>query len=311
MSQPRPTLSALWRLARPRGMVLVLSMPTLGYGFGHWEWALPLQQPDRYLVLLAGWWLLSAGTLWLNAAFDGDEGDVLMGSPGRREQAPRALWSIGIAALAASVVVSCGAGAAVAALDALCALLAVAYSHPRTAWKAHPTLGPLVNIAGYGLLSPAAGFVLTGVEPTVRTLFAAVLVASWVGATYFGAQAFQADDDSRRGYRTLVVTHGPRITVLTARALYAFSILGFLVGALYGFFPRPAVLVLFPWLWLDHHLARWASGARGGISAARVMLQRATVLGASLLALVTADHLWHFVHHAPPAGLGTRWRPNL
>jgi drug/metabolite transporter (DMT)-like permease len=34
-----------------------------------------------------------------------------------------------------------------------CVALAELYSHPKTAWKAHPWLGPLVNVIGYGLLT--------------------------------------------------------------------------------------------------------------------------------------------------------------
>jgi 4-hydroxybenzoate polyprenyltransferase len=303
------TWLGLWRLARPRGMALVLSMPALGYGFGHWEWALPLQQPDKFGWLLAGWWFLSAGTLWLNAAFDQDDGDVLMGAPGDRQPAPSSLWGWGLGALCVAVALSALASPVSMLLCALCAGLAVGYSHPRLAWKAHPLLGPLVNIAGYGVLSPLAGFLLVEGEPTVRTTLSAALVASWVGGTYFGAQGFQHDEDARRGYRTLVVTHGPRVTILTARALYGASIGGFVALAAWGMYPRVGILVLLPWLWLDRHMADWAAGRSEGFVAARGMLQRATWLGVSLMVLVTTHHLWQLVHRGLPAGLGTAWRP--
>ena len=76
VAQPRPDLKTLWKLARPGGMLLVLALPFTGYGFAHWEWALLLHHPERLALLLASWWCLSAGTLWLNAALDRDVGEV-------------------------------------------------------------------------------------------------------------------------------------------------------------------------------------------------------------------------------------------
>jgi hypothetical protein len=106
-----------------------------------------------------------------------------------------------------------------------------------------------------------------------------------------------------------VVTHGPRITILAVRALYGASIVGFAALAAWGMYPRVAIFVLLPWLWLDRHLADWAAARSEGIAAARGMLRRATWVGVSLMVLVTAHHLWQFAQRGPPAGLGTEWQP--
>lgn len=299
----------LWRLARPRGMVLVLALPAFGYGFAHWEGALPLRNAAGFLTVLGSWWFLSAGTLWLNAAFDRDDGEVLMGSPNPPVEVPPSIWGWGYLALVLAVGLGVLAGTVPGLCVAVCAALAVAYSHPRTAWKAHPVLGPLVNVVGYGLLSPIAGFVLVDVAPTVRTVAAQILVLGWIAATYFGAQAFQQREDTLRGYRTLVVTHGPRATLALTRALYGFAIGGLVFGGIAGWFPRSVISALLPWWLLDRHLAAWAAHPGRGVVAARGMLHRATFLAVWVMGAVTVEHLWRFSEGLPLAGTGTAWQP--
>lgn len=303
------TMAALWQLARPRGMLLVLGLPAVGYGFGHWEGALANRDPTGFLAVLAAWWLLSAGTLWLNASLDRDKGEVLMATPGASVQVPDGIWAWGCAALVGAVGLGLLAGPVPAACVAICAALAVGYSHPRTAWKAHPVLGPIVNVLGYGLLSPVAGFVLVGVAPTLRTVVAEGLVLAWVAATYLGAQAFQEREDQIRGYRTLVATHGPAFTVRAARLLYGLAIGGLMLGGIVGWFPRLVVTVALPGWWLDRHLAAWAADPSRGASAGREMLRRGSLLAAWVLGAVIVEHLWRFGQGLPVAGLGTSWQP--
>jgi 4-hydroxybenzoate polyprenyltransferase len=187
------------------------------------------------------------------------------------------------------------------------ALLAVLYSHPRTAWKGHPVLGPLTNVVGYGLLSPIAGWSIVGVEATPRTAAALLLVGAWIGATYCGAQAFQGDEDRRRGYRTLVVSHGPAVVVRVTRALYAAAFLGGALLAAVGVFPRAVLLGLPAWALLDRHLASWAREPAPSAAGGRRMLRLATALATTVLVAVTVEHVWNVVHGHPPAGLGTVW----
>ena len=298
----------LWRLARPRGMALVLALPAVRYGFAHWEGALPLRHPTAFAWVLAAWWCLSAGTLWLNAALDRDEGAVLMGSP-VVDAVPAGIRGWGLAAQTDAHRPGTGPAAIPSPTAAPSAALAVAYSDPRTAWKAHPVLGPLVNVVGYGLLSPVAGFATVGVAPTLRTWIAALLVLCWVGATYFGAQAFQQREDAERGYRTFVVTHGPRATLMLTRALYAAAILGLVAGSVAGLFPRILASALLPGIGLDRHLAAWQRSPDHGFVAARGMLRRGTFLALWVMGAATADHVFRIAEGLPLAGLGTAWQP--
>ncbi|MCA9571391.1 MAG: hypothetical protein KC656_26310, partial [Myxococcales bacterium] len=64
----------LWTLARPRLMPFVVGLVVLGYAWAHWDRALVVRGGRELLVVCVAWALLHAGTLWLNAALDRDEG---------------------------------------------------------------------------------------------------------------------------------------------------------------------------------------------------------------------------------------------
>jgi 4-hydroxybenzoate polyprenyltransferase len=199
---------ALWRLSRPRFALWVLWIPCIGYGFAHWDRALDWTRPAAFLVVLLAWSLLNAGALWLNAALDRDDAGALYA---RATPLPEHLRSYAYASLALATALAGLASVATGLCAAACALLAVLYSHPLTAWKGHAVLGPAVNALGYGILSGLAGWVLVGVSMNWRTAVTFALMTLWLVGATFAAQAFQQRDDAHHGYRTLVVTHGPRV----------------------------------------------------------------------------------------------------
>jgi 4-hydroxybenzoate polyprenyltransferase len=287
-------------------MPLVLALPAVGFGFGHWEHALSLRVPGALVVLLAAWWLLSAGALWLNAALDRDEGDVLMGQA-RPVPADISRWAY--VALASGVVLAATTGVVPGSCALACAVLAVAYSHPGFALKGHAVFGPVINVVGYGVLSPLAGWALVGGAPTPRTPVAFALLACWVAGTYVGAQAFQEDEDRRRGYHTFVATHGARAAVVAARLLFGAAFWGGVVAAAVGWFPRLLVAAVPSWWALDRHLALWARHPEWGAAGGRTMLRAGVALAVAVFAAVLAQHVWCVATGAPPAGLGTVWRP--
>ncbi len=309
-AQPaRADLRTLWRLARPAGMPLVLALPAVGFGFGHWEYGLDLRGSTQMAWVLLAWWFLSAGTLWLNAALDRDECEVLMGTGVVPVPGDIARWGAGALGVAGSVAWLGGPVAGSCGLA--CVVLAVAYSHPRVAWKGRPLLGPGVNLTGYGVLSPLAGWSVVGVEPTRRTWVAWGLVAIWVAATFFAAQAFQQREDRQRGYRTLVVTHGPAAALWAARVGYGTAVWGGLALAAVGWFPRALAIAVVPWWMLDRHLAGWlrTADAVDGVQRARGLLVRAIVVALAVILAAVAQHGWQCWVGLQPAGLGTAWSP--
>ena len=290
-------------LARPKLAPFVVALVALGYGWAHWDRGLTLRGlPDLGLVLVS-WLFLHAGTLWLNAGLDHDDGEVLFGEP---VAVPSGIRRGGALALTVAVGLSAMAGAIPGIACLICALLAVAYSHPRLAWKGRPWAGPLVNLVGYGLLSPLAGWALVEVDVDLRTLAVWPVAAVGVLGTYFLAQAFHGEEDGARGYRTLVVTHGPRFTLIVARLCIGAAWLGGMGLCAAGWLPRPCLLGAPLFLWVDNWLARWARLPDGGTGAwargATWRLFFAVCVGLLLAAAVYAHDNYE---GRPVAGLAT------
>jgi 1,4-dihydroxy-2-naphthoate octaprenyltransferase len=293
----------LLTLARPRLMPYALALPLLGFGWAHWDRALMLRGASELGWVLVGWLLLNSGTLWMNAAMDHDEGEVLMG---QAVAVPSFAGPAGLLAVIAAVVVCLPAGWVVTCACFVCAVMAVAYSHPSLAMKGHPVGGPVINWLGYGLLSPLAGWWVVGVAPNPRTLAVWGLGSLGVLGCYFAAQAFQQKEDGERGYRTLVVTHGPQFTVQAARTCIALGLFGSVVLCLAGWFPRICLVGIPLWWWIDLWFVKWAKEPNGGTELyARVLAKRMLITGLLAMALTFTEYVRASVAGEPVAGLGT------
>lgn len=281
----------------------VLLLVLAGYGFAHWDRALSLRGVSALPWVLAGWSLLHAGTLWLNAAVDRDEGEVLLG---RSVPVPKGVTAWGYGALVLAVLLAWVGTPLAGAACLVCAVLAVLYSHPKTLWKGHPVFGPLVNLLGYGLLTPMVGWVAVGVPLTARGAVAWGLGASGVLGCYFLAQAFQEEEDRARGYRTLVATHGPRTVLQASRLCLAVGLMGGMALSAWGWLPRACLLGLPFGIWVDLWMRRWASAPERGSEAwARVAAWRLMITGLVGLALAFGEYARESFAGEPVAGLGT------
>ena len=294
---------ALWILARPRLMPFVLLLPIVGFGWGHWDRALTLRGEAGLPWVLAAWLLLQAGTMWLNAALDLDSGEILMG---RAIAVPKATALCAYIALLLAVGCAFVGNVISGYACAICTILAILYSHPTTVWKGHPLLGPIVNGLGYGLLSTLAGWALVGVTPNPRTLAVWLCGGSGVLGCYFAVQAFQADEDRARGYRTLVATHGSTAVLLAARICIGLGELGGVVLAVIGWLPRVSLVALIFAVWVDRWLAAWAKQPNGGDERwARGLAMRLLVAALLGIGLAYVDYFVDIARDRPLAGLGT------
>lgn len=298
-----PDLIDLCHLARPRLLPFVLLLPVVGFGWAHWNRALDLRGGAELVWVLVGWTLLQAGTLWLNAALDRDQGEVLLGRP---VAVPGGIVPLGCLVLLLGVSLAFVGDRLAGCAAVTCSLLALLYSHRRTAWKGRPVLGPLVNGVGYGLLSPLAGWAVVQVVPDVRTILVWLLSGLAVLGCYFAAQAFQGDEDRARGYRTLVVTHGPRAALLAGRVCISVALLGGTTLAAIGFLPRLCLAAMPLAWWIDRWLRRWSAVAEGGNERwARGLALRMLAAGLVCVALAYVDYGVALVTGEPAAGLGT------
>jgi 4-hydroxybenzoate polyprenyltransferase len=297
------TAGALWALSRPRLWPYVMLLVFAGYGWGHWDRALSLKGWPDILWVFGAWTALNAGTLWINAALDRDEGEVLMGAS---VPVPPGIALYGYGALVLAVLLLLPVGGTALACVAASAVLAVLYSHPATVWKGHPIGGPFVNVVGYGLLSPLAGWSVVGVSTNPRTLVMWGLMGLAVLGTFLLAQAFQEEEDAERGYRTFVAVYGPRATLQAARACIAAGILGGMTLAAVGWIPRVCLLGLPLVLWLDSWLRTWADQPGGGGEQwARGAARRLLITTLVGFGLASAEYIRESYSGVPVAGLGT------
>jgi 4-hydroxybenzoate polyprenyltransferase len=212
------------------------------------------QRAGPALLGIAIWVLcLNAGTLALNTAHDRDQGDVayLRQPP----SAPSRLAVFGLGLMFAGLLGSLLLPPGYRIAYAICLVLSVLYSVPPVRLKGVPGADWIINMVGFGMLTPYAGWAATGLP--VGPVGALLLLAfcPLFAALYPLTQIYQFEEDARRGDRTLARTLGVRrsLTVALAAAFTAFTLFG--VAAVRAGWDSSEV-----WRWLPLGLAATAWG---------------------------------------------------
>lgn len=216
-------------------------------------WALPVK------ATLLGWLifvaLLNGGTLAINSAFDQDEGDIgYLKSP---PKPPRHLLSVSAAMLVAAAALGFLLPLPFALINLACVVMSVLYSVPPVRLKARAGWDLIINCLGFGLLTPLAGWALTGCPFPPAILLATGGFAFLFAALYPMTQIYQVAEDSQRGDRTLVIRLGvgSSLTLALLAALVAHGLFGWALLDL-GRNPLLLGLSLLAWLGL---LLPWRS----------------------------------------------------
>jgi lycopene elongase/hydratase (dihydrobisanhydrobacterioruberin-forming) len=174
------------------------------------------------LVLWVG--CLNGGTLALNSAFDRDEGDIayLRDPP----PPPRRLAAFSLGLMAAGQVAALALPTLFGALYAVCFVLSVLYSVPPFRLKAVAGADWLINMVGFGTLTPLAGWATTGRPVDGVTRLVLLGFCPLFAALYPLTQLYQLEEDARRGDRTLALMLGVRrsLGVALAAAGAAFAL---------------------------------------------------------------------------------------
>ena len=151
---------------------------------------------------------LNGGTLALNSAFDRDEGDVAYL---RRPPAPPrylAAFSLGLMALGQILAFRLAAPYPMA--YAVCFVLSMAYSMPPLRLKAVAGADWIINMWGFGTLTPFAGWTATGLPLDMARALVLLAFCPLFAALYPLTQLYQLEEDTRRGDRTLACVLGVR-----------------------------------------------------------------------------------------------------
>jgi 4-hydroxybenzoate polyprenyltransferase len=196
---------------------------------------------------------LNGGTLALNSAFDHDEGDI--GYLKRPPPAPRRLLAMSIVLLLLGQAVAFFLPLEFVWAYAACFLLSILYSVPPVRLKAVAGADWLINMWGFGTLTPYAGWAATGIPLTAHGLVLLLAFCPLFAALYPLTQLYQFDEDERRGDRTLALRLGMRrsLDLAIVMGLLAFGMIGW-AGALAG------------WGGRGHDLLRWTGVMGAGLA---------------------------------------------
>jgi len=214
----------------------------------HWAAAL------RALVI---WVLfLNGGTLAINSVFDRDEGDI--GYLNAPPPLPRYLLHFSLGLLIAGQLLAFTLPAGFQIAYAVCFVLSILYSVPPFRFKAVAGVDWVINMWGFGTLTPYAAWAATGRPLDAGHGIVLLAFCPLFAGLYPLTQLYQFDEDRRRGDRTLALILGMQrsLTVAAVSTLLAFAlftgatvILG--VGSKVLALALPLVLwlaVLVPWL---------------------------------------------------------------
>jgi 4-hydroxybenzoate polyprenyltransferase len=181
-----------------------------------WVLAMGFRWPDRLGWLgLAAWVVaLNGGTLAINSAFDRDEDDVAYLR--RPPAVPPGLAVLSILLMALGLALTWSAPAGYRWAYVLCVVLSILYSVPPFRLKAVGGADWIINIAGFGVISPYAGWALSGrpLDAAVSAIFLGF--GALFAAFYPLTQLYQIDVDRERGDQTLAIRLGVQRSLAVA-----------------------------------------------------------------------------------------------
>ena len=149
---------------------------------------------------------LNGGTLAINSAYDRDEGDVAyLRSP---PPPPRRLAGYSLGLMGLGQLVALALPVRFAAAYAVCFVLSVLYSVPPVRLKAVAGADWVINMWGFGTLTPYAGWAATGLPLDSARSLVLLAFCPLFAALYPLTQLYQIEEDTRRGDRTLAVVLG-------------------------------------------------------------------------------------------------------
>jgi 4-hydroxybenzoate polyprenyltransferase len=214
---------------------------------------------DALFALVIWVVFLNGGTLAINSVFDRDEGDI--GYLNTPPPLPRYLLHFSVALLAAGQLLAVLLPAGFQIAYAICFVLSILYSVPPFRFKAVAGVDWVINMWGFGTLTPYAAWAATGRPLDFGHGLVLLAFCPLFAGLYPLTQLYQFDEDRRRGDRTLALILGMRTSLLVAIAcvVLAFGLLGWAAVVLRA----PAVALAAPfavWLavllpWFARHAA--------------------------------------------------------
>ncbi len=243
------------------GYVLAVGWQGVGRGGG-------ASLPEGLWALLIWVLFLNGGTLAINSVFDRDEGDI--GYLNAPPQLPRYLLHFSLALLVGGQLLALMLPLGFQIAYAICFVMSILYSVPPFRFKAVAGVDWVINMWGFGTLTPYAAWAATGRPLDLGHVLVLLAFCPLFAGLYPLTQLYQFDEDRRRGDRTLALILGMRASLIVA-VLCTVAAFGMLASAAIllkadgGWLTAPLVLwlaVLVPWL-LRHEAWSPAQHQRG------------------------------------------------
>ncbi len=203
--------------------------------------------PQALFALVVWVICLNGGTLAINSVFDKDEGDI--GYLNAPPPLPQHLLAFSVALLAGGQLLAFALPPAFRLAYAICFVLSVLYSVPPFRFKAVAGVDWVINMWGFGTLTPFAGWAATGRPLDAGHALVLLGFCPLFAGLYPLTQLYQMEEDRRRGDRTLALLLGLRASlgVAIACTVLAFALFGW-AAALLGVGAWPLVVPLATWL---------------------------------------------------------------
>ena len=214
------------------------------------------EQIGTALLALVIWVVfLNGGTLAINSVFDRDEGDI--GYLNAPPPLPRYLLHFSIALLAGGQLLALTLPVGFQIAYAICFVLSVLYSVPPFRFKAVAGVDWVINMWGFGTLTPYAAWAATGRPLDFAHGLVLLAFCPLFAGLYPLTQLYQFDEDRRRGDRTLALILGMRVSLAVALACTLLAFMMLIWAAVVRHATWVALLVPFA-LWLAV-LVPWVS----------------------------------------------------
>jgi 4-hydroxybenzoate polyprenyltransferase len=199
---------------------------------------------------------LNGGTLAINSVFDRDEGDI--GYLNAPPPLPRYLLHYSVALLIMGQLLAVALPAGFQIAYAICFVLSILYSVPPFRFKAVAGVDWVINMWGFGTLTPYASWAATGRPLDLGHGLVLLAFCPLFAGLYPLTQLYQFDEDRRRGDRTLALILGMRASLVAATlatvlafAVFAWAAIVLRIGGKAIVLIVPVVfwlVVLLPWL---------------------------------------------------------------
>lgn len=154
---------------------------------------------------------LNGGTLAINSVFDKDEGDI--GYLNAPPPLPRHLLAFSVALLAGGQLLAFALPPAFRIAYAICFVLSLLYSVPPFRFKAVAGVDWVINMWGFGTLTPFAAWAATGRPLDAGHALILLGFCPLFAGLYPLTQLYQMEEDRGRGDRTLALLLGLRASL--------------------------------------------------------------------------------------------------